>query len=412
MIALGLFLILNLFALNAILSKPDHYLQVHFDGFSLIYVFCCILLHVALFGRKKFFRGLSALIRLPKQGDQEIADYFSRLSFFTLLIGVVSMTVSSVASVYLIRYPDIVGQFFAWSIFPFFYAGWISVMLFLPISLRYGVSTGIEPAEPKIQLNFQKRFPFGSTFLSIAAFFLTRGLMAILLITMMYNWSEHSQVLPTTEAVLVLEKTFFSLNPGDPDGNTLEYLNPTFFWDSPSMLVILLSVWAFYLAAGPVRNRMLWIPLCILFGVLWSLEGFTMMLSDLDPDKLAPGCMVTLLTTLYGFFAAFCVLIGIGGYVLIFFSFLTLLAAVIALPATGYWLLYGGGQMTSFDLSLFVYAYTIAFFIGVVSIRATIDYFRRRRQAAPVKPTPETSPESEEQAQRLLDSVVEKERRS
>lgn len=51
------------------------------------------------------------------------------------------------------------------------------------------------------------------------------------------------------------------------------------------------------------------VPVCIAIGVFWSVQGFIFMLCDLDPEWIPAGFLVTMLTSLYGFFVAACMLV-------------------------------------------------------------------------------------------------------
>lgn len=418
MIALGILLIIELFAFSWMLcsyfsENPFHYFALHWDFPAFLFVFLGILTHVLLFGKKKFLPGLRAVFRSPEKADKEIADYFWRLTVFTLLLGIIGMTINAVASLYLIPDPDVIGSFIALSIFTFSYSAWIAVMLFLPISLRFSCDQSAKLVELP---NAERRFPVGMTLLGILSFFLTRALMAILLLTMIRNWDKNLLPIPPGDALFVLKQTLFMLNPADP-ADDLNYWHPRVFWDMPSMLLILMSVWAFYLAAGKVRNRMIWIPVCILFGILWSLEGFVIMLSDLDPTKLSAGCLVALLTAFYGLLAAILVFLGIGKYVQMFFSFLFLLIVVITVPFAcfaGVMALLSGEEIPLEDVSLTLFLYSTALLLGIFFVRASLDYCRQRKESFQQKFATEeqTNEEAEEQAQQLLDSVVMKERKA
>lgn len=417
MIALGILLILELFAFSWIVcsyfsENPFHYFAIHWDFYSFLFVLLGILTHVFLFGKKKFRPGLRAVFRSPEKPDREIADYFWSLTFFMLLWGIIGMTMNAVASLYLIPDPDVIGAFFAMSILTFSYSAWIAVMLFLPISLRFSNGQNTKAVELP---NAERRFPVGITLLGIASYFLTRALMAILLLTMMRNWDKNLLPIPSDDALFVLKQAFLTLNPADPVAD-LTYWQPQMFWDMPSLLLILMSVWAFHLAAGKIQNRMVWIPVCILFGILWSLEGFTMMLSDLDPTKISSGCLVALLTAFYGLLAAVLVFLGIGKYAQIFFSFLFLLTAAITLPFAcwfGVMALLSGEEIPLQDVSLTLFLYATALLLGILFVRAIVDYFRQRKERFQQEFAAEeqANEEAEEQAQQLLDSVVEKERK-
>jgi hypothetical protein len=90
--------------------------------------------------------------------------------------------------------------------------------------------------------------------------------------------------------------------------NLLRFL--VFFWDFPSFAAVFGMLIACRLEMGKLQNRYDWIPICILIGILWSLLGMSLMLTDLDPETFLIGCMVSLITTLYAFIFAIAVLVN------------------------------------------------------------------------------------------------------
>ncbi len=404
MILLGILLILELYIYCWLLGgRFLLFLQVHFDLTSLLFVLLGVVGFITIRGRRPFLAGLAALIRLPKQGNPEIARYYRQLTVFTLLWSVLGMALFCAGSLSLVRLPDIIGSFLAMSIFTFTYAAWSALMLFWPISIRYSIGTEDDS-------EIRKPFPIADTLLGIAAFFLTRALMAILFVTMA-TWVYPNGLFPKGlgDVEIVLRITAFSWNPADWSGDLFDYLHPWLYFDTPSFIVILLSLGAFRLAAGPIKNRFVWVPVSIVIGVLWTLEGFTIMLCDLDPMKYGAGTMVALLTAFYGFLAAVFFAIGSKRLVVLFF---------LALPIWG--LATGviefadrmqqGHQFTQLDcyacimLVLFYFAFQIIF---ALILWDGIKKFVPGFKAKPEEPLP---PE-EEQARQVLDSAVTRHRK-
>ena len=299
MILLGIFLILELHAMSAFLGGQqfvENYLMIHFDSEAFFFVFLCLLAVVQVRGYKKFFRGLGAVIRLPKTGDAEIAAYFRRLTFDALLIGLVGMLIGGVANFFLIRCLDIVGSYIAFSLFAFSYSAWIAVMLFWPIANRFAADVQPIPSP-------RNGFPVGLTLVGLTAYFLARAIMVMLLISLLSS-KDGTPTVQFEDLGFIATQALFSLNPVDLDGHAMAYLNPVTYWDCPCFVMVLLSLGAVRLAAGPLKNRLDWVPVSILVGVLWAIEGMICMLCDLDPELYVPGCMVSLLTAFYGFIAA------------------------------------------------------------------------------------------------------------
>lgn len=402
MILLGILLVIELQLCCWILGRPiEDFFFIHCDFPALVFVLAGVGAHIVILGRKKFLRGLSALIRLPKEADPEIAEYYGHLTWFTLLLGVVGMAFFAVDALCYIDLIDFVGSPVALSIFIFNYAGWLALALFWPISIRYAV--GSESAFPS-----KLRFPVGTTLLGITAFFLTRALMAIVFVSMA-SFLFH-QLLPKGpgEAEIVVRLAAFSFNPADWSGNMLNYLSPQLYFDLPSFVLILLSLGGFRLAAGRLKNRFIWIPVSILLGVLWTLEGLVLMLTDLDPDKISSGYLVALLTAFYGFIAAVLFAIGSKRITALFFlsiPMLTLTWGVLAFAdrmQEGY--RFTLEECTAF-LVVFMLDYALATAFGLIFWGGVKEIAKRfsRSSDGPLPP-------EEEQARQILDSAVTRQR--
>ena len=295
MIFLGCFLIFELFVALALIGGQMHaenYFPVRFDVPSAVVVFGGVLLHVLIFGRKQFRIGLSALRRLPQSGDTEVAAYFRRLTTFTLLVGLVGMAFAMSVGIPLVRNPDNIGVPIAASLLTFAYAAWLAVMLFWPIAVRFSTEPAAVPGTPH-------RFWVPLVLIGLAACVLVRGLMAMVMLSLT-TWQDNLVTLQPGDIALLVQWTAFSSNPTGVHFDWLSQL----LWDVPSFLLILLSLGAFRLAAGKLKNRFEWIPVCILFGVLWTMDDLVSILTDVDPDLYPIGYSVALLAALYGLIAA------------------------------------------------------------------------------------------------------------
>jgi len=81
-------------------------------------------------------------------------------------------------------------------------------------------------------------------------------------------------------------------------------------YDVPSFVVVLATITALRLGMGRLQNRYNWIPICIIIGVLWTFQGVTMILSDLNPETFYVGFQVSLITTVYACICAAAVLVN------------------------------------------------------------------------------------------------------
>lgn len=385
----------------------ERYFMIHWDLLPLSFILVGIAAHVLIFGRKQFLPGLKAILKRPRQPNPEIAAYFHQLTWFTILLGTSGMAFFALETFADIREIDHVGAFMAASVLVFVHAGNLALLVFWPIAVRF--ETGADKSETGNRLPF----PVGLTVMGIVSFFLTRAVMAMLFVSMVLFRPSLAPLVPIQdgEANLVLKLTTLSINPADWQGDIFQYWHPQIYYDTPSLMLILLSLGAFRLAAGPLKNRKDWIPISILFGVLWSLEGFICMLSDLDPDKLSSGTMVALLTALYGFIAAIFFLIGSRRLVFLFFLFWPVLVMTGGL-CQSLVQLFSGTVRPPFgsDFALAVFLILYALFLAVFLLTALdgVRSFRRRFCSHPEQS--ELLPE-ESQARQLLDEVVEKERR-
>lgn len=406
MILLGISIFVLLFlAGTALGGNLLDMLPVFWDTHAVAWVFLCVFFHVLMWGRPYFLRGLKALVRLPKVTDPEVAGYFRRLTVWTLGVGVVGMVLGSIGEILLMRNPFIIGGYVAFTVFTFFYAAGLALMLFWPISVRFSEKA------------VSNRFPMTTALLALAAFFLTRAAMAMVLISLNSHHVVDGEVVSPETTVVQPEDlgtlvwlTLFSWNPGDWQGNLWDYLNPIFYWDAPSFILILLSLWAFLLAAGKPKNRFEWIPVSVLFGVFWSIDGTAMMLCDLDPDKYGSGCMVALLTSLYGLVGA--VFFAIGSKRLAALVLLALFIFPISLVIpTSIMFSLSSGKLTPLiesDFVFLLYSAWVGVFLGafLLTLWGGIKKCFGKPFAFDKALTTD-----EEEARRILDNAVETERK-
>lgn len=405
MILLAISLILLMFLLSAaICSAGLDYLIVHWDLPSAMFVFLGVLFHILRWGRPYFTTGIKALIRLPKTGDPAVAEYFRYLTRWTLGVGVAGMIYGGAVSLLLMRQPFVIGSFLAVMLFTFSYAGWLAVMVFWPISARF--SAGSEAVSPSKKF---QHFPVAVSLLGLAAFFLNRACMAILLICLSTDL-DSSQAFPQAEDIdLFLEQAVLKFNPGDFYGDLVNYLHPRIYWDTPSVLIVVVSLWAFRLAAGKLKNRMEWIPVSVLIGVLWSVEGLIIMLCDLDPDKYSSGCMVSLLTAFYGLVATLFFVIGSWRLVRIFFLSIVVVSCTWVLPQVFLVPFAEPEKLPPLWLQGMIYgAYFMVYAaaLGVLfrDVLGVVRILEQRFRPLPQDTTPMSS--DEEEARKILDSAV------
>ncbi len=387
MILLGFCLFLFFFVFCTLYI--DCPLWAYYDPPSSAFVFLGVLLHVLICGRKHFLPGLRAVILPPKSGDAGIAGYFRRLAEWTLLLGLFGMLIGVIGS-YSYCSPDVIGTSIAFSVLSFFYATGLTLMLFWPISLRY--SAALEDDTPPSSKRYY--FPLRLAFLGLGAYFMTRALMVSIFVALSTLKPDAGVTFPDFSSFPlreILQKTFFSLNPTDYYGTVFDYLDLTMYWDLPTLLSILVSLAAFRLAAGRQRNRMNWIPVNVLYGVFWSVYGFIIICGNLDPDKYAMGCMVALLSALYGLVGAVFVVIGSRRFAVLFpLGFFILALTEMQMRRTNNPIVIG---------EFAVYAVLIALFVCIL-------WDGIRKWLRPAEPPAEPLVPQEEQAQSILDSAV------
>ncbi len=392
MILLGFCLFLFIFVLSTRFAGCP--LWAYYDPPSSAFVFLGVLLHVLICGRQHFLPGLRALIRLPKSGDPGIAKYYRHLTEWTLLLGILGMLFGVIGS-YSYPSPDVLGVSIAFGVLSFFYATGLTLLLFWPISLRYS-ATLEDDASPSSKRYY---FPLRLTFFGLAAYFMTRALMVSILVAMsslkLVDGVVQSDTssFPTKE---ILQKTFFSLNPTDFYGTVFGYLSLDIYYDLPTLLSILVSLATLRLAAGQQRNRMNWIPVNVLYGVFWSVFGFVIILGNMDPKTYAMGCMVALLSALYGLVGAVLVVIGSRRFAALFvLGFIILTWTEVLLR----------GQLDVSTPSKAISTY--AFYAVLIAVFVCILCDGIQKRLRPVEsPAAEPPIPQEGQAQSILDSAV------
>ena len=405
MFLLGLSLAVLLVVASIALGGPDK-LRVFWDFPSMSWVLLGILFHIFTWGRLYFLPGLKVIFRRPKTGDPAIADYFRRLTVWTIGVGVVGMVFGIVWGMIWVKQPEIVGQPVAVTVLTFFYAACLAMMVFAPISVRFS----IDETEAGIK---HHRFPLMLTLFGLAAYFLTRATMVMVLVSMM-SFDEARELGVPNEALsvdaedvgFVFRKAVFSLNPADFYGSISHYLYPQMYWDFPSLLLVGGCLLAFRLSAGRPKNRFDWIPVSIIYGIIGSITGMVLMLSDLDPDKYSIGCLVALLTAFYGMIAAVFFAIGSWRLVKIFFLSIFVIGCTWFLPFVFLMPFDKRAPFLVNETSClgFFLTYGILLYFFFRNVIGGVRNLERRFR----KPTENTEPMSsdEEEAQKILDKAV------
>jgi hypothetical protein len=321
---------------------PFQYLGAYLDIPSFLFVLLGVLLHVFLWGKPYFVTGMKAVANRPQNSHPKIAAYFQQLAIWTLGVGVVGMILSTILGIFLMHDPDKIGIAFGFSLLSFFYAGWLAVMVFQPISVRFSGDSELAPETSTRRWFTILRFPIFATLFVLVAFFLTRAVMALGIITMTTN--DMSTLVLSRDLPLLGELTFFSINPANMRENFIDYLrNPVIFWDTPSLLFVFGSIGAFRLAAGKLRNRFDWIPVCILFGVLWSIGGLVIIFRGFNPEIYVLGCFVALLSVFYGLIAALVITVDKPWFCMkcsLVWGFVNLICALMNLNPDDHWMKY------------------------------------------------------------------------
>ncbi len=302
MIFIGFFIVTALFLLSVWIGSPGlEKLAVFWDTPSLLLVLLGITAHILHSGRKAFTIGVRTFFAASFPSNEQTIEagrYFQRLTEFSMGLGVVLMLLGTVVAM-VDADPNTVGQWFAVALLSFTYTCSLSLFVFLPIALR------LTPLQDR--RSFSTWFTIRLTLFGFGAFFLMRCLIVLLItvMQMMPNGEAYGEVygsVQPNEFGKIVHSATFELNPADIAGE-FDYLSAPIYWDTPSLVLVFGSLAAILLAGGRFRG-LISVPVCITVGVFWSVQGVIFMLCDLDPNTIAAGFMVAMLTSLYGFAAA------------------------------------------------------------------------------------------------------------
>lgn len=247
---------------------------------------------------KDFWLGVKIFFRpkfTPISGD-DVQNYartgqlFSRMavdySIYAVLVfigGILTMNVS----------PQLIGPGMAVGLLGSLYCVYLSLFVFLPISLRCG---SLLPEEDKVSKFSRCTVNLGNvSFLltAVCIFMILRGAFLILLTVLSPdkagNWSH---------------ALFFSMNPiYGYYGESVSGGGFFGYFDFPSLIVMAVSILVFTRMAGQLY-RLYIIPFCVLAGLFWMMMGCILMLGSLTPATIGAGFGVSSLTLLYGVIAA------------------------------------------------------------------------------------------------------------
>ncbi|MDR0327210.1 MAG: hypothetical protein LBI05_02825 [Planctomycetaceae bacterium] len=321
MIFLAFILITLLFCSAVALGGWD-YISVFWDFPSFMLILLGFLLYIFICGRKKFRRGFKTFFTFsfsPEDESLETGQHFLHLTEFiikwSLLVALI------VAFLLMVLDFDVysIGMFTAICLLSLLYALALTIFVLLPIALRLS-PLALHSETWKLTAHL--------AIAGIVIFFVMRLLMVVIMFAI------HNDPVPTLPERVgkIVQQTFLTLTPADPNGEGLPKFGadiPPFLqrnnffkdhslftkiysyslhwfiylWDLPSLVLVVGSWWIFRLASGR-RRKWIAAPVMILIGLFWSIVGFCMMLADVDPDKIAPGFFVCMLTTLYAFIVA------------------------------------------------------------------------------------------------------------
>lgn len=292
MILLG-FLIVLVFLFLAYTANGMANIGVAFD----LPAFCCVLIltagYILVCGTKRFLAGLPAILRRPAESRTDVADYYWRLATYTLACGAALAITLSCLSVYPLGDQELCKQMLVTAIFLFCYSSWLSLLFFVPIVSHFSEGD----ASSKLMRSLA-----GPAVVGVC-------LLSPVFTGMCINWVG-------VQPIEVLRQNFWCFDVW-------------FFWDFASFIVMLATITAFRLGMGRLPNRFVWIPICIIVGVQWSLQGMTIIFADWNPQTFYTGFQVALLTTLYGFICTLAVIVNRAW-------FFTTLGAVLAICALAF----------------------------------------------------------------------------
>jgi hypothetical protein len=264
MVLLGFFIVAVLFVLSCLMGGGAFESCFHLPG-----LLCALFPLIGLIltcGARKFTKGLAALTRFPAP-NQEVSVCYQKLILYMIAFELglaLFLSVSSLLPVYALEMRK---MFLTMALYAYLYTGWIVLLLLMPIAYRF--SNG----------HFEKWLCGNLVLYSV----LNIGLLSCILTSTCANQMQVSPV------------------------ETLKYFASDFgimvFVDVPSFVLFIVTLTTCRLAMGRFQNRFDWIPICIFIGVLWTLQGMMLMLSVVEVELVVfhAGCLVALLTTVYGF---------------------------------------------------------------------------------------------------------------
>ena len=391
MIFLGLIIVVGINFLAVLTANGS--LEPYFDSRAFGILAVGITAHIAWFGPQFFLPGLKTVFRLPRaelgETDPKLGKYYRRLTGFTLGFATVVAFVGLLVMLVDLD-PESIGKPLAISLLTLIYAIVIALTIFLPISLRH-LPDSVEP----------KTFPIFFTLTGFADYFLTRALMVALFVALSTLPKEQTGVSFeqfSMEVRMILTRIFFYLNPVDMElFEGFSGYSLLAFWQTSGVVLVGILLWGFRVASGRIHNRWTWTPVCILYGLLGTLVGMVLMLSDLNTAYYSIGCMTALLTVFYGMLAAIFFTIGswrlpvllvLGGFIAVLLQALTM------------------GFVQHYPLFFVFLGFWILLFLFI--LWGGIKKMRMARSTALQSPQPPLTPE-EKQARRILDKAVEAE---
>jgi hypothetical protein len=277
--------------------------------------------YILISGYERFADGLSAVMHRPTKSRADVAAYFEKLALCTLAFGTSVPILAFIACQTFAAElkTDLHIVILTSAMYICFYSGWLALLLFLPIS--YSFSDGTSPSKLRPYFIIPALLGIGS-FLCICA----------------------SAVIVWTPIPIPMTAILQEL--ANPCCGFLVWL-----WDAPSLLAVCCTLAACRLGMGKLPRRYDWIPIALVIGVLWSLQGMTMMLSDFDMNTLVPGMQVASITIIYACVFVLAVLVNRLGM----FTTLGMVAAVFIVTAIAL-------QMQQF------FAQTPGVFVGIFNL--------------------------------------------
>jgi len=255
-----------------------------------LYAFLCVLIftagYILVCGTKRFFAGLPAILRRPSESRTDVADYYRGLAGFTLAYGtgLAFFLAAFSADSSMFDNLELRKQMLTTAICLLLYPGWLSLLFFLPIAFRFSHGTMWSECGLGRFLSIFTLLGFCVPF-PVLLFLVFQG--------MCVNWLGISSI----ELIQTIAENFRIFDLMDVLG----------------FVCVFVTITALRLGMGRLQNRFVWIPICIIVGVLWSLYGvsFTLPASvDSEPFALYLSCMFTLCPTLYGFICALAVIVN------------------------------------------------------------------------------------------------------